>query len=332
MAASAFRNDDKLHLKHLLADAFRCHGLMAVHTTSNDFEMGFREGNGRSALGGGGGGLDDVSAVAAGRTSGSRQRRIILDYSRQHVTGETMELLFDLADRMGLTERIHDMRSGYNVNFTEGRAVMHHVLRLPKGYDFKARHPQGDEILGQVHSALDRVETFSEDVREGRIRGCTGKKFKNIVCIGIGGAHSGPEAIYEALRGDADASKAAEGRGAKLLFIANIDPVDFDLCTRELNPDETLFIVNSKSFETAETTQNARTARRWLVRNICAKSENGNSGEGLSEADVVSRHFCAVTEAHAEAIKVRPINVEKVRLLLLECISSNCSPLFLVWY
>lgn len=309
MAASRFRKDPKLHLKHLLADAFRCQGLMAVHKTLPAFEEG------TSACAGVSNPSDpfllhlrsDNSAASPDEANDSilsrwsknsgNQRRIILDYSRQHVTGETMELLFDLADRMGLTERMNEMRSGMNINFTERRAVMHHVLRMPRSYDFKALHPQGDTILEEVHSSLDRVARFSEDVREGRIRGSTGKQLKNIVCIGIGGSQSGPEAVYEALRGDVAASKAVEGRGTTVRFIANVDPVDFDLNCRDLNPEETLIIITSKSFTTAETMQNARTARRWLVKILCKASSD------LTEADVVFHHFCAISSSPEEAEK-----------------------------
>ena len=186
MAASRFRKDPKLHLKHLLGDAFRCQGLIAVHKTSPEFENGLasidtqqqqqqqstdalplllrRENSGAfasaAATTGSGDNGGDASDAIPRWSNNSDKRRIILDYSRQHVTGETMELLFDLADRMGLTERMSEMRSGMNINYTERRAVMHHVLRMPRGYDFKARHPQGDAILKEVHSTLGKYGDF----------------------------------------------------------------------------------------------------------------------------------------------------------------------------
>ena len=341
MAASRFRKDPKLHLKHLLADAFRSQGLMAVHKTSPPFENGVMsssaagagagggggggssapDGGGRNLSdpfllrressgtfgvadnnGGGGDGGSNIDAVSRwGRGGAGGQRRIILDYSRQHVTGETMELLFDLADRMGLTERMNEMRSGMHINFTERKAAMHHVLRMPRDYDFRARHPRGDALLGGVHSALGRIARFSEEVREGRATGCTGRELRNVVCIGIGGSHAGPEAVYAALRGDAAASLATEGRGTTLRFVANVDPVDFDMNTRDLHPEETLFIVTSKSFTTAETMQNARTARRWLVRMIGKTLDEASPD--LAEADIIARHFCAVTMSPDEAEK-----------------------------
>jgi glucose-6-phosphate isomerase len=214
-------------------------------------------------------------------------RRIILDFSRQHVTGETMELLFDLADRMGLTERMNEMRSGYNINFTERTAVMHHVLRMPRGYDFQSRHPRGNAILGDVHSVLDRIEKLAEERSRGNVRGCTGKVIKNIVCIGIGGSFAGPQAVYEALRGDVFAAAAAAEGDKTIRFVANVDPVDFDSNTKDLKPEETLIIVTTKSFNTPETLQNSTLARRWLVKHIASND--------ITEVQIIRKHFFAVT-------------------------------------
>ena len=193
-SAMEFKSDPKLHLKHLLADAFRCQGLIAVHNTSAAFEDGPDKKSStepqRGAI------TKDVPLFLRRADSGSniseaiprwntiKQRRIILDYSRQHVTGETMELLFDLADKMRLTESMNELRCGLHVNLTENKSVMHHVLRLPRDYDFKSRHPGGDVILNDVHNVLDKIRDFSEEVRGGKIVGSTGKQFKNILwCV-----------------------------------------------------------------------------------------------------------------------------------------------------
>ena len=160
-AASRFRKEPKLHVKYLLADAFRCQGLMAVYTTSPSFEAGAtNDGGPRSSddraskkkegasgaspflVRNSSGTFDTPGELSRWSLNCGNQRRIILDYSRQHVTGETMELLFDLADMMGLTDRMNEMRTGMNINFTERRPVMHHVLRMPRGYDFKAIYLQ----------------------------------------------------------------------------------------------------------------------------------------------------------------------------------------------
>ncbi len=243
-AAQSFFTDDKLHLRILCNDSARCAGLQATHYSP-------------------------------------RGRRIHFDYSRQQVTGETMELLFDLADAVGFTERRAAMRAGARINTTENRAVLHHVLRMPKGYNY-ASNPNGPAILKDVHRVRDLIEDFSEQVRCGEYEGLTGKPFKNVLCIGIGGSYLGPEFVYEALKADRDAERASEGK--TLRFLANVDPVDFHLCTRDLDPEETLVVVISKTFTTVETMLNARTVRKWLVDSIKG-----------SEKDIVSRHMVAVS-------------------------------------
>jgi len=252
-AAASFRSDDKLHLRQLCSDSSRCAGLVASH--------------------------------------GNADRKIILDYSRQQVTGDTMELLFDLADKVGFTDKRAEMRSGVKINVTEGRSVLHHALRMPKGYDYSA-NPEGAAILSEVHAVRDSVEAFVAKVRSGEHVGATGRALKNYVCIGIGGSQLGPEFVAEALRADATAAAAAKGR--TLRFLANIDPVDFDVCFRDLDPAETLVVVISKTFTTAETMLNARTARNWLL--------SGLAKQGYTdEKDVVSRHVCAISTAISKA-------------------------------
>jgi len=252
-AAASFQSDDKLHLRHLCSDSSRCAGLVATHVSGSS--------------------------------------KIILDYSRQQVTGETMELLYDLADKVGLTDRRNEMRTGVKINSTEGRSVLHHALRMPKGYDYSA-NPEGPSILSDVHSVRDSIESFVAKVRSGEHKGATGKPLKNYVAIGIGGSQLGPEFVCEALRADADAAVAAEGRS--LRFLANVDPVDFELCTRDLDPAETMIIIISKTFTTAETMLNARTAKQWLL--------DGLAKQGVTdEADAVAKHVCAVSTAIEKA-------------------------------
>lgn len=254
-AAASFQSDDKLHLRHLCGDSSRCAGLVATHTSA----------------------------------AGGADRKIILDYSRQQVTGETMELLFDLADKTGLTAKRAEMRSGVKINSTEGRSVLHHALRMPKGYDYAKHNPsEGASVLSDVHSVRDAIETFVAKVRSGEHVGATGKPLKNYVCIGIGGSQLGPEFVAEALRADATAAAASEGR--TLRFLANVDPVDFELCTRDLDPEETLIVVISKTFTTAETMLNARTAKQLML--------DGLAKAGVTEEkDVISKHVCAVSTA-----------------------------------
>jgi glucose-6-phosphate isomerase len=264
-AAALFRTDDKLHLRNLCNDSARCAGLTAVHIT----DMG--------------------------------RRRLHLDYSRQQVTGEVMELLYDLADAVNFHARREAMRRGARINSTEDRAVLHHVLRMPKGYDYSiygtpmrnennSQHydsTAGNALLQKVHRVQDQIEQFTNQVRSGDIRGVTGKRLKHFVCIGIGGSQLGAEFVKEAFRADPRAAKAAQGRTLK--FLANVDPVDFYLTTRDLDPEETLVIVVSKTFTTAETMLNARTVRKWLVDSL------KTTGRCPTEAEITAKHMIAVS-------------------------------------
>ena len=214
-----------------------------------------------------------------------------------------MELLFDLADKVGFVEKRSEMRCGVKINTTEGRSVMHHALRMPKGYDFSLRNPEeGKKILDDVHSVRDKIEAFTRRIRSGEHKGVTGKELKNIIAIGIGGSQLGPEFVSEALRADTKAAEAAEGR--KLCFLANVDPVDFSICTSELDPAETLVIVISKTFTTAETMLNARTTKKWLL--------DGLAAQGVSDADeIVKKHIVAVSTARQKVIEfgIDPANM-----------------------
>ncbi|KAL7483112.1 hypothetical protein ACHAW6_008761 [Cyclotella cf. meneghiniana] len=296
-AASTFRNDDKMHLKHLLADAFRCQGLLAVHSTSAAFERGFQDDESQDADEGFDAATSD-SEAKTGKTNKNFQRRIILDYSRQQITGSTLELLFDLADRMGLNERMSELRCGYHINYTERKAVLHHLLRTPRHYDWSHKMVGGKARMDEVWDVLTKIRNFSVKVRNGTVRGITGKLLKNVVCLTSGGMHYGPEAVYEALSADRDAFMATKGRDTSLSFISNVDPVDFDVKTRNLQAEETLFIVISKSFEAVETMYNARMARRWLKKNMCKDPQSFTDGQILcdfSDKELVEKHFCAVT-------------------------------------
>lgn len=206
-----------------------------------------------------------------------------------------MELLFDLADKVGLTESRQAMRSGAKINATEGRSVLHHALRMPKGYDYAAVNPtEGQSIMDDVHAVRDKMEAFTNKVRNNEFVGVTGKPLKNYVCIGIGGSQLGPEFVNEALRADATASKAAEGR--TLRFLANVDPVDFKLCTSDLDPEETLLVVISKTFTTAETMLNAKTAKKWITDSLVAKGV-------MDESDIASKHIIAVSTAIPKCVE-----------------------------
>jgi glucose-6-phosphate isomerase len=273
-AAHAFQTDDKLHLRNLCNDSSRCAGLVAYRNS-----MGPSSGPSQYA--------QQTTSTATTIDPASivnSNRRIILDYSRQQVTGETMELLFDLADAVGFTDRRAAMENGLRINTTEDRAVLHHVLRMPR--DYIPDNPTIANSLAQVHLVRDGIAEFTDQIRSGAVTGATGKPFKNVVSIGIGGSSLGPECVMEALRADPQAAKASHGR--VLRFLANVDPVDFFTKTQDLDPEETLVIIVSKTFGTAETMLNARTARKWLVHHLMRKG-------AMDSAQVVSQHMVAVS-------------------------------------
>ncbi len=198
---------------------------------------------------------------------------LFLDYSKNRITGQTLKLLIQLANQARLKNRIEAMFSGEKINVTEGRAVLHVALRAPKGSKIMA---DGKNVVPEVHEVLDRMTDFSNRVRSGQWKGHTGKRIRNIINIGIGGSDLGPVMAYEALRFYSE-------RSMTFRFVSNIDGIDFAEATRDLNPEETLFIISSKTFTTMETMTNAQTAREWLLNGL------GN------DARAVARHFVAVS-------------------------------------
>lgn len=160
---------------------------------------------------------------------------IVLDYSRQRVTVDTMSKLHALARAAGVESKIAAMFKGEHLNVTEDRAVAHAALRSPKGTTFTV---DGKDVVPDVNAVLDRVEAFSDAVRTGKRTGVTGKPLTDVVSIGIGGSYLGPEFVFEALRHEGDAASAAEGR--RLRFLANVDPVDVARALEGLDPESTL--------------------------------------------------------------------------------------------
>src|SRR5690242_5532649 len=180
---------------------------------------------------------------------------VFLDYSKNRITDETLALLLELAEQSGLRARIDAMFRGEKINVSEKRAVLHVALRAPKGQSIPL---DGEDVVPEVHSVLDRMADFSNRVRGGAWRGHTGKPIRNIVNIGIGGSDLGPVMAYEALKHYSD-------RAMTFRFVSNVDGTDFAEATRDLDPAQTLFIVSSKTFTTLETMTNARSARNWLL-------------------------------------------------------------------
>jgi glucose-6-phosphate isomerase len=198
---------------------------------------------------------------------------LFLDYSKNLITDQTLQLLVELAKESGLEERREAMFNGEKINLTENRAVLHVALRAPKDATIIV---DGKNVVPEVHAVLDRIADFSNRVRSGKWKGHTGKSIRNIVNIGIGGSDLGPVMAYEALKHYSDRSRTFR-------FVSNVDGIDFVEATRDLDPAETLFIVSSKTFTTLETLTNAETAREWLLNGL-----DGNRS-------AVAKHFVAVS-------------------------------------
>jgi glucose-6-phosphate isomerase len=204
---------------------------------------------------------------------------LFFDYSKNRITDETVKLLIELARESGLQSHIDAMFRGDKINFTEGRAVLHVALRAPKGEVILV---DGKDVVPEVHEVLDRMAAFSNRVRSGEWKGHTGKRIRNVINIGIGGSDLGPVMAYEALKHYSD-------RGMTFRFVSNVDGTDFAEAVIDLDPEETLFIISSKTFTTLETITNAQSARDWSVK-----------GLGGDESSV-AKHFVAVS-TNAEGV------------------------------
>ena len=197
---------------------------------------------------------------------------LFLDYSKNRITDETVSLLTQLAEQSGLKDHIEAMFTGQKINTTEDRAVLHIALRAPKSESILV---DGEDVVPAVHEVLDKMSAFAEKVRSGEWLGYTGKPIRNIVNIGIGGSDLGPVMAYEALR-------HYSHRDLTFRFVSNVDGTDFAEATRDLDPEETLFLIASKTFTTQETMTNAHSARVWAL----AK---------LEQTEAIASHFVAIS-------------------------------------
>jgi glucose-6-phosphate isomerase len=204
-----------------------------------------------------------------------------LDFSKNRISDETVILLGALARERGLEARREAMFAGEHINVSEDRAVLHTALRMPRGRSLLV---DGVDVVEEVHEVLDRMGDFCERVRSGEWTGHTGRPIRNVVNIGIGGSDLGPVMAYEALR-------HFSRREMTFRFVSNVDGTDFAESTRDLDPEETLFVIASKTFTTLETMTNARTAREWAL-----------AGLG-GEEEAVARHFVAVSTNAEEVSK-----------------------------
>jgi glucose-6-phosphate isomerase len=183
---------------------------------------------------------------------------LYFDYSKNRVIDESIDLLIQLAESVELKQKIDDMFAGKKINTSEHRAVLHVALRAPRN---KAFSVDGENVSDEVHRVLRKMEVFSKTIRSGEWKGGTGKSIKNVVNIGIGGSNLGPEMAVDALSFYAHPDLT-------LRFVSNIDEADFIESTKDLNPEETLFIIASKTFTTDETMTNAKTARKWIAEKV----------------------------------------------------------------
>jgi glucose-6-phosphate isomerase len=223
----------------------------------------------------------------------ARAADLYVDYSKNRVTDETIRLLLALAMERGLSERTAAMFAGEHINTSEGRAVLHTALRLPRDASLVV---DGQDVVADVHAVLDKMAAFANRIRSGEWHGHTGRPITTVVNIGIGGSDLGPVMAYEALRAYLDTD-------IRCRFVSNIDPTDVYEKTHDLDPATTLFVIVSKTFTTLETLTNAAEARRWLL--------DGLAASGAADGGAVAKHFVAVS-TNADKVKAFGIDTDNM--------------------
>ncbi|HBA84338.1 MAG TPA: glucose-6-phosphate isomerase [Verrucomicrobia bacterium] len=223
-----------------------------------------------------------------GRTFSMEAGDLYLDYSKNRISAETRQLLLALCERVDLRQAIDDMFSGKKINKTENRAVLHIALRNRSNRPILV---EGKDVMPQVNAVLSKMADFSQRVRSGEWTGHTGKRMKNIVNIGIGGSDLGPVMAYEALKPYSD-------RNLTVRFVSNVDGTHIAEATRDLDPEETLFIISSKTFTTQETMTNAESAKTWCLQK-------------LGDPAAVRKHFVAVS---TNAAKVSAFGIDTTNM------------------
>ena len=199
-----------------------------------------------------------------------------VDYSKNRITAETMQLLLDFAEEMKLKDAMADYFGGKTINETEGRAVMHTALRAPKDAVIEI---DGKNIVEEINDTKQKIKQFSEKIISGNHKGFTGKAITDVVNIGIGGSDLGPDMVTKSL--------AYYQNHLKIHFISNVDGDHVHETLQELNPETTLFVVVSKTFTTQETLTNANTARDWFIKKTAQPGEDRQKD--------VAKHFVAVS-------------------------------------
>ena len=213
---------------------------------------------------------------------------LYFDYSKNRIDEHVMEALYQLADECGVYEAIKSMFSGELINATENRAVLHTALRRPASDQLII---DGTDVIPEIQLVLKRMTAFSDKVRNGEWKGFSGKRIKNIVNIGIGGSDLGPQMVAEAL-------KPLQHKELELFFVSNVDPSHIHGVLEKLNPEETLFLIASKTFTTQETMLNAQTAKNWFL-------------EKTDQSDAIALHFAAMS-TNTKAVKDFGINPENM--------------------
>ncbi|MGD8521121.1 MAG: glucose-6-phosphate isomerase [Desulfobacterales bacterium] len=231
--------------------------------------------------------MKDLFAKDAQRFSkfSVRFNDILVDYSKNRITEETLNLLFELANEVGLTGAIDQMFGGEKINETEKRAVLHIALRNRENASI---HVDDNDVMPEVNAVLQSVREFSDKVRSGAWRGYTGKKITDIVNIGIGGSDLGPVMVTEAL-------KPYATKGLAVHYISNIDGTHITETLKILSPETTLFMIASKTFTTQETMTNAFSARKWFL-------------DAAKDYSHITRHFVALSTNTA---KVEAFGIDK---------------------
>ena len=212
---------------------------------------------------------------------------IVFDYSHQKITLETLQHLSSLANETHIKTQFDNMFKGDITNTCEQRSVLHTALRMLKDEQLIVN---GVDVVKNVHDVLEKIRTYSTQIRNGDIKGFSGKRLTKIIAIGIGGSYLGTNFVYNALK--SHSAYKALSKGFELKFIANVCPVDFHNAIKDLNVEETLVVIVSKTFTTAETMLNSRNMKQWVIEEYKKLLPQLNTND---VNNIISHHFCAVS-------------------------------------
>ena len=203
---------------------------------------------------------------------------LLLDFSKNHIDDKMMKLFSQLLDQIDLKGKMKDFYNGKKINTSENRSVLHFLLR--GSYNSKTK----ELYYSDVKKGLDKLKSFSKKFRNGDIKGCSGKKIKNVINIGIGGSDLGPKMICEAL-------KCYSNRDIQNYFISNVDPSNLSEVLQNIDPNESIFIISSKSFGTIETLKNANICKNWFYNHIKSSKDVKNHFFGVTANTKRAKEF-----------------------------------------